>query len=592
MRKMIWQIVIVLLALGAIAILLISQQPTLLPIAPGIQPATGGIYTEGIIGTFGRLNPVLDFVNPADQDIDRLIYSSLVRFDDRGLPVNDLVESMGISQDGNNYNISLRENAEWHDGRPVTSEDVVFTIELLRMEDLPIPQDIRALWQTVEVNALDEHTLQIRLPEPFAPFVDYLTFGILPEHLLGGLSAQELIDSDFNLQPIGSGPYRFERLLVGDDQAVPGGAGTDEGNSEGASPAETSPEIRGVVLESFDDYYLEAAFIEQFVFRYYPDSGTALSAYLEGEVLGISRVNTNVLSVALNSSELNLYSSQLPMLKILFLNLDDPDVPFFQDISVRRALMMGLDRQRMIDTLLDGQATLAYGPIFPGSWAYFDGIEHLEYDPDTAVSLLRQAGFSIPAEGGSARVNEEGQALSFELLYPEDPQYAPIAEAIAGDWGKIGISVELRAVPYQELVNDYLEPRSYQAALVDLDLAKSPDPDPYSFWHQAQITGGQNFGKWDDRQASEYLEQARIELDRAERTRLYHNFQVRFATELPALPLFYPVYNYAIDNTVQGVTVGPLYSTSDRFASVGEWFLVAERAGEVETTLEAVTPTP
>jgi len=203
---MIWQIVIVILALVAIAILLVSQQPALLPINPEIQPAIGGVYTEGLVGSFGRLNPVLDFVNPADQDIDRLIFSSLVRFDDRGLPVNDLVESMGISQDGNNYNLSLRENAVWHDGEPVTSDDVIFTIELLRSEELPIPEDIRALWQAVEAEALDERTLQIRLPEPFAPFMDYLTFGILPKHLLGDLSPQELIQSDFNLQPVGSGP--------------------------------------------------------------------------------------------------------------------------------------------------------------------------------------------------------------------------------------------------------------------------------------------------------------------------------------------------------------------------------------------------
>jgi peptide/nickel transport system substrate-binding protein len=143
MKNMRWQILIVVLALVAIAVLLIGQQPTLLPIVPEIKPATGGEYTEGLVGSLGRLNPVLDFNNPADREIDRLIYSSLVRFDDRGAPVNDLVESMGISQDGTVYNFSLHQGALWHDGKPVTSEDVVFTIDLLRSSELPIPEDIR-----------------------------------------------------------------------------------------------------------------------------------------------------------------------------------------------------------------------------------------------------------------------------------------------------------------------------------------------------------------------------------------------------------------------------------------------------------------
>ena len=176
MRKLIWQIVIVVVALAAIAFLLLRQQPALLPVTPEVKPSTGGVYSEALIGSFNRLNPVLDYTNPVDQDIDRLIFSSLLRFDDRGLPVNDLIESMGISQSGQNYNISLRQDAVWHDGRPLISSDVVFTIDLLSSEDLPIPEDIRDLWQDIEVEALDEHTLQFRLPEPFAPFMDYLTF--------------------------------------------------------------------------------------------------------------------------------------------------------------------------------------------------------------------------------------------------------------------------------------------------------------------------------------------------------------------------------------------------------------------------------
>lgn len=563
---MVWQIVIVVVALAAIAVLLFSQQPALLPVNPEVVPSSGGVYSEALVGSFNRLNPVLDYISPADQDVSRLIFSSLLRFDDRGLPVNDLVESMGISQNGQNYNISLRENALWHDGQPLTSEDVVFTVDLLQSEDLPIPEDIRSLWQTVEAEALDEHTLQFRLPEPFAPFLDYLTFGILPHHLLGDLSPEEIIDAQFNLQPIGSGPFRFDQFLVDGDQ------------------------VTGVALTAFEDYYADPAFIEQVTFKYYPDADSAISAYQSGEVLGIGQVTNDILPAALQEPDLNMHSGQVPLLSIIFLNLDNPQVPFFQDVEIRRALLMGLDRPRMISQLNDGQATLAHGPIFPGSWAYYDGIEKIVYDPEAAIQILRAAGYTIPASGGSLRTNEEGQSLSFELVYPEGIKFEALAQAIASDWAQLGVEANLQAVEPDELVAGYLDPRTYEAALVDINLTRSPDPDPYPFWDQAQITGGQNYSKWDDRPASEYLEEARIQLDRSERQRLYNNFQVRFASELPALPLFYTIYNYGIDQRVNGVTMGAIYKPSDRFANVTKWFLIGERSLEpVSTQVEDTT---
>jgi peptide/nickel transport system substrate-binding protein len=130
-------------------------------------------------------------------------------------------------------------------------------------------------------------------------------------------------------------------------------------------------------------------------------------------------------------------------------------------------------------------------------------------------------------------------------------------------------------VPYENLVIDYLDTRNYEAALVDLNLTDSPDPDPYPFWHQAEATGGQNYSRWNDRRASEYLEQARLETDISDRARLYRNFQTHFNRELPAILLYYPVYNYAVSAQVNGVSVGPLYESSDRLSTLREWFLVA-----------------
>jgi len=273
------------------------------------------------------------------------------------------------------------------------------------------------------------------------------------------------------------------------------------------------------------------------------------------------------------------------MSMVLF-NLNNPEKPFFQDENLRRALLTGLNRQRIVDRLLLGQGIIADGPIFPGTWAYYDGIERVAYDPEAAVNLLKANGYAIPASGGSIRADADGNLLSFTLLHPDDALHSAIAQYIFENWSQLGVEVTLEAVPYEQLVNERLSARNYDAALVDMNLARTPDPDPYPFWHQSEATGGQNYSQWDNRTASEFLEQARINTDYTVRARLYRNFQVVFAKELPALPLFYPVYSYAVDQQVLGVQVPPLFDTSDRFQTFASWYLVTRRAPEATVEIQ------
>jgi len=563
MKKLRLQLLIAIVALVAIGILLLSQQPALQQITP-VQPTTGGVYSEGLIGSFGRLNPVLDYYNQVDRDVDRLIFCSLIQFGDKGIPESNVAESWGISADGKVYNFSIRDNAVWHDGQPVVSDDIVFTTELFRDDRLPFPQDQRELWKQIETIKLDERTLQFRLPEPFAPFMDYLTFGILPKHLLENVSVDQLLNHEFNLKPVGCGPYQFDHLTSENGQ------------------------VKSVTLTAFEDYYQGRAYIDQVVFHYYPDGASALIDYQEGDIVGIGQVTEEILPGVMGEPDLNLYTGQLPELMLIYLNLNNSTVPFFQDVAIRRALLMGINRQWIVDRILGGQSILAHGPIFPGVWAYYENIEQVAYDADKALAMLKEDGYTIPAEGGNVRA-KEGVALSFEMVYPDTAKHKAIAEAIQKDWLQLGVQVNLKPLPYQDLLSQYLEPRNYQAALVDINLARTPDPDPYPFWDQAQINDGQNYAQWDDRQASEFLERARITINMDERAKNYRNFQVRFTTEMPALPLFYPVYSYAVDNQVQNVRVGFFFDPSDRFSTILEWYLRSKRpvGAEIQPT---VTP--
>jgi peptide/nickel transport system substrate-binding protein len=301
-------------------------------------------------------------------------------------------------------------------------------------------------------------------------------------------------------------------------------------------------------------------------------------------VLGISQITNDVLESALMEPNLSVYTSRLPQMGLVFLNLNNPGVPFLQSEKVRHALLLGINRSIIVSRILKGQAIIADGPILPGSWAYYEEIEQYDYDPDAAAALLKEDGYVIPAGGGDVRA-KDGQALSFTLTHPDDEVHTKIAQAIQSDWALIGVKVDLQAVSYDSMVNDFLATRNYQAARADLNTLRTPDPDPYLFWHQSEATGGQNYSQWENRSASEYIETARIEADFESRLRLYRNFQVTFTKDMPSLPLYYPVYSYGVDAQVQGVQVAPMYDTSDRLALINEWYLVTRR------TLEQ-TPVP
>jgi peptide/nickel transport system substrate-binding protein len=560
MKRLRWQILVVAVTLVIVALLLLSQQPVTVITLP--EAAPGGIYTEALIGSMGRLNPMLDWNNQADRDVNRLIFSGLIKFDSRGLPQPDLAESWGVSADGMIYNFTLRPTARWHDGQPVTSDDVLYTIEVIKSAGSLFPQDIKDLWSQIEVKRLDDRTFQFKLPEPFAPFLDYATFGVLPKHILESVPADQLPTAEFNLNPIGTGPYVFDSLQTGGGQ------------------------ITGVVLKANPDYYMGPPFIEQVVFRYYPNSATALDAYQQGEVLGISHLTEDVLEAALQEQALSVYTSRLPQMGLVFLNLNNPTVGFLQNAGVRRALMLGINRNIIVSHILKGQAIVADGPILPGSWAFYDEIEKIGYDPDAAIQLLNKEGFVLGA--GSSTRSKDGQPLAFTMVHPDDELHTQIAQAIQADWALIGVQVNLQPVAYDSLVNDYLTPRQYEAALADLNTSRTPDPDPYLFWHQSEATGGQNYSQWDNRTASEFLETARTAADFAERTRLYRNFQVVFMKDLPSLPLYYPVYSYGVDAQVQGVQVAPMYDVSDRLALIAEWYLVTRRSLEEQTSVTPV----
>jgi peptide/nickel transport system substrate-binding protein len=553
MRHLRWQALIAILGMLLVAGLLIGQSRGV-----GFEntAAPGGSYTEALIGAPHWLNPLLDASNPVDRDIDRLIFSGLTRFDSAGRPTPDLANWI-IAADQKTYQFILLPNLKWHDGAPLTTEDVAFTVKLLQETDYPGPADVSQLWQSVQVKVVNPQVIELTLPEPFAPFLDYTTIGLLPKHLLSGVSAANLANSDFNLKPVGAGPFKFKDLRV-------------EGEN-----------ISSLSLSAFEDYARERPLLNEVQFNFYPDAASAFAAYQAGRVLGLGWLGEPEREAAFKQPQLGLYTSVLPEYSLIFMNLRSDELPFFQEKKVRQALLLGLNRQAIVTDILKGQAVVANSPVLPGSWAYNQNLATIRYDPDTAADLLESAGWVFP-EGAvpetDTYVRQKGGVLfSFTLITPDDPVHRAIAASAQATWAQIGIKVEVSPVDPTTLRTQYLEPRAFQAILVDFNFSGTPDPDPYPFWHETQAESGQNYGGFSDRILSELLEQARITDDLGTRARLYQSFQSRFADQTPALLLYYPVYNYAVDTKVGGVQIGPLTDFSDRFSSLAQWYIVTRR---------------
>jgi peptide/nickel transport system substrate-binding protein len=389
MRNIRWQLLIAIGGLALVVVMLIGQTPD--QVTTPAQPVAGGVHSEALVGQIIRLNPILDSSNQPDRDIDRLIYHGLLHFDSRGIPVPDLAKSWAISADATLYTFTLLEDAVWHDGEPVTADDIIYTYSKLQDDDYPGPEDIHELWSQVNIIWLDDRRVQFQLPEPFAPFLDYLTVGLLPDHLLRGVSAGDLIDHPFNLDPLGTGPFRLDQYILEDNLIV------------------------GVSLVAFDEFYGQQPFLERIEFRLFGNEQDALEAYHNGEVNGVGHIGESILDEALSLPSMNIHSARLPRIGLIFLNLQNPEKDFLSEKTIRRALAIAINRQWIIDQVFLGQAVQPIGPIMPGTWAFADGIKALPFNPSEAAQILEREGWELPA-GASPGTPEYQRVKDEEII--------------------------------------------------------------------------------------------------------------------------------------------------------------------------------
>jgi peptide/nickel transport system substrate-binding protein len=502
-------------------------------------PDVGGAYVEGITGQPKFLNPLL--TSPTDypaQSMNALIFSGLVKDDPTGQPKPDLAESWHVSPDGKEYTFFLRPNARWQDGQPVTADDVVYTVNTIQAPDFPGNPDLAAAWQNVEVTKLDNLTVRFSRAQPFAPFLDYASVGLLPAHLLASVAPADLPANAFNRQPVGSGPYRLVQM-----------------------------DPRSATLQVADEDYATKPFISRVMFRFYKDDAAVAQALMRGEVQGDWHVDPAQASDLRSATNVRFYQAIQPSFDGLCFNLSDP---LLGHLEVRQAIAYGIDRQALAQQYMNGQVSIDDSPISSTSWAYDPNVRHYSHDADQANSVLDQAGWQRGPDGIRAK---DGQRLAPVILVADLPDHVALANAIAQQLKPIGMDVSVQAVGFDGLVKDFLAPRNFQMALLDWDDPGS-DPDPYPLWHSSQATpDGLNFSNWKNAQADAQLELGRSSVDMDTRKRAYADFQAIFASDLPAFLLFHPIYQYAVDSTIQGVALPAAIHPWDRFATETQWYI-------------------
>jgi len=535
-----WQTLIAVVAIVGILVLsgLAAYRTTTV-----LVPDSGGIYREGVDGSPRYLNPVLGTGNDVDRDIIALVFEGLTVADSKGQIQPQLAASWEISSDGLRYTFHLRRDVLWQDGAPFTADDVVFSVSLMRSADLNGPQSAVELWNSVQVERPDASTVVFLLQEPFAPFLHYTTFGLVPAHLLKDVPPAELDSHSFNLHPIGTGPFIVREV-------------TDQ----------------HVLLEVNKSYYGTRPYLDSVEILLYPDYASVFAAYARGEIHGISHLSATDAEKASTNQDLSLFCSPLSGYGLVFLNLERP---VFQDLAVRQALVLATDRDLIISHILHNQAIVAHGPVPATSWTHSTSATTYAYDPQAAVTQLEKAGW-LDQDGDGVREKDQLE-LEFALLTNDDPTRIELINELTRQWAKVGIRAIPQTVGVAGLVRDFLQPHSYDALLYAWQRLPT-DPDPYAQWHSTQRQGtGQNYTSYSNEAADLLMEQARKTIDETQRAALYRQVWDILAKDVPAIPLYHPVYCYAVDKQVHDVRLAPLYDYPDRFRTLTDWYINQRR---------------
>ncbi|NTV44685.1 MAG: peptide ABC transporter substrate-binding protein [Candidatus Yonathbacteria bacterium] len=515
-------------------------------------PAYGGSYTEGIVGTPRFINPLLA-VSDADRDMTALIYAGLMRATPSGELRLDLASSYVVSDDGLIYTFTLKDDLVFHDGTPITADDVVFTVQKAQDGTLKSPK--RANWDGISVEKEDATHVIFTLPHSYAPFLENTTLGIIPKHIWGDATTEEFSFSEYNNIPVGSGPYRVKDIKR-DSSGIP--AYYD--------------------LKPFKHYALGKPYISNLRVRFYQSEDELEAAFKKNEIEGMNAI-TPSLAKSLSKDGYRVEKAPLPRVFGVFFNQDKASI--FADASVRKALDTATNKERIVNEVLSGYGTPLSGPIPPGSLGYQEPEKEPVLSPDerlaAARAILEKGGWSWKEQGdGTGQWEKKGKTgtmtLVFSLATTNVPELKAVADLIKEEWGALGVSVTIKVYETGDLNQLVIRPRDYDALLFGEIVGR--DTDLFAFWHSSQRNDpGLNIAMYANITADKLLEASRTESDTTTREATYHKLATEIASDTPAVFLYAPDFIYALPDRIRGVGIGTVTTPSERFMNITDWHI-------------------
>lgn len=507
-------------------------------------PVSGGTYAEGVVGEVETLNP-LYATTPAEQSASRLLFASLLSYDETGAIESDIAKQYSVDETGKVYTVTLQDEVRWHDGAPITADDVVFTVELLKKPATGSP--FSASWQDVEAKKINDRQVQFVLPAPYVPFVHALTFAVLPEHILRDVAPNMLREHRFSREPVGSGPMalRFlQRVEDGTSGHVVVHMTRNESYHKGA------PKLSRLQLHAYENREdLTTGLRSKSIIAASGNTLTSLVGFKDDE-----RFNVQVTPV--QAGVFALFNTESQLLK---------------DKALRQALQRGTNVKQALKDL-QWEPRQIDTPFTSDQVKLTERENKPAYNSDEAKKLLEEAGWRVGSDGIRSK---EGQPLRLRLVYVKDTDYEVVIANLAKQWRAIGVDVATQPVdvddPAQNFASSVLQPREFDVLVHELTIGA--DPDVYAYWHSSQaVARGLNFTNYRDDISDDALASARTQRDSTIRNLKYQSFIRRWFAEAPAIGLYQSSTVNVSTKTVKSVDPDTaMVSAVDRYTNVQEW---------------------
>ena len=508
-----------------------------------VAPVEGGVYAEGVIGSLDTMNPLFASTS-AERAASKLMFASLLSYDRKNTLRGELAETWLSEDDGRTFTVTLRQNLRWHDGEPLTIDDVMYTISL--MKNPRVNSTLSRNWIDVTAAKKNDRQIVFTLPAAYAPFPHALTFGIVPKHILSQTPVERLRESTFNRDPIGSGPFEFRNLQIINQDAS-----------------------RLVVyMNANADYVLGKPKLERFQLHTYKDQAQLKQGFLTDEVNAAADLTSEDMRSILTARSDAVVSKALIDNGVFAIFNNNGAI--LRDPVVRAALQEATNRPEIIQKL-HGYGALMEGPLtrdhIPAA------AKQATYNLEAAAQKLQAAGWTL---SGGVR-QKAGVPLTLTVVAPKSGDYQVVVQALTNQWRKIGVDVKLEQVSPASIQQNVLVPRAYDVLIYEL--AIGADPDVFAYWHSSQTGAlGFNLANYASPVSDDALSSARGRLDMTLRDAKYEAFTQQWLKDVPAIALYQPRMHYVTDDTVRSTTSQTVLSeATSRYRAVEYWTVDRDR---------------